>query len=148
MGYASKRLNKDEKIIYTGRLSWACVIVGIFWFPILGFFKRLLGRATTELTLTNSRVVGKAGIIKSISCDVKLEKVQNVTVSSGLGGKIFGYGNISVADASGEKWIFRNIGGAEKLKQKIMAQIDISKEEATKKQAQEMAAAMAAAIKS
>ncbi len=147
MGYAKKNLGKNEKIIKEGRLSWACVLVGIIWFPpILAFFARLLNRFTGELTLTSNRLVGKMGIIKSASLDSKLDKIQSVSVSSGLWGKIFGYGNIEVKTAASTV-IFKNIGGAEKLKQLIMAQIDIAQEEKMKEQAAQMAAAMASAIK-
>ncbi|MCD8040146.1 MAG: PH domain-containing protein [Clostridia bacterium] len=149
MSYAEKHLAKNEKIIVTRRPSWAPVIVGLIWFPpILAFIVRLIRRATTELTLTDSRIIGKGGIIRSFSLDAKLDKIQNISVKSGLFGKIFGYGTIVISTAGtaegGVKFI--GIGKAESLKQQIMAQVDIAQEEKTKAQAQEMARAMASAM--
>ncbi len=146
MGYVENNLQKNEKIIFKGKLSMAKVLVGIIWFPILGFFVNLIKRASNHLTLTNQRIVGKVGLIKSASIDCKLEKVQSVSVSSGLGGKLFGYGNITVKTAA-DSITFTSISGAEKMKQRIMAQIDIAQEEKGKAQAKEMAMAMAAAMK-
>lgn len=148
MSYAEKNLARNEKIVVTGKPSFASVIGGILWPPIIGFFTRLIRRATTELTLTNTRLIGKTGLIKTASLDIKLDKIQNVSVKSGLGGKIFGYGTITISSAGtaegGMQFMF--MSKAESLKQQIMAQIDIASEEKTKAQAQEMARAMASAM--
>ncbi len=145
MSYAEKNLVRDEKIIKVGRLSWACVLVGLIWFPpVLAFLARLISRASTEISLTTTRVVGKEGIIKSGSIDLKLEKIQSVSVRSGLFGKIFGYGTIIVSTAGSVdgQFKFKNIGGAEALKRMIMEQVENAQEEKQKRQAMEMARAM------
>ncbi len=146
MGYASKTLSRNETIIKEGRLSWACVIVGLIWFPpIIAFLVRLIHRFTNELTLTSTRLCGKTGLIKTNSLDSKLDKIQSVSVKSGLFGKIFGYGDITVTTA-GSTVKFSCIGGAEQLKRLIMSQIDIAQEEKSRAQAKEMASAMASVI--
>ncbi len=146
MGYVENNLQKNEKIIFKGKLSMAKVVVGIFWFPVLGFFGNLIKRATNHITLTNQRIVAKAGLIKSASLDCKLDKVQSVSVSSGLGGKIFGYGNITIKTAA-DSVTFFGISKAEKMKQRIMTQMDAYQEDKAKMQAKEMAAAMASVIR-
>ncbi len=146
MGYTERHLGKNETIIREGRVSWARVALGIIWFPpLLAFVLLFIRHFTDELTLTSTRVVGKTGLIKTKSLDCKLDKVQSVSVSNGLWGKLFGYGTVAVTTA-GSTVKFPFIHAAEKLKLQLLEQMDIAQEEKSKRQAQEMAAAMASVL--
>jgi uncharacterized membrane protein YdbT with pleckstrin-like domain len=78
--------------------------------------------------------------------DAPLDKVQNCSVSSGLWGKIFGYGTVVIDTAAG-KYTFTMVKQADNFKKALMAQIEQAQEDKMKQQAEEMAKAMAAAIK-
>lgn len=143
MSYSDRQLQRNENIVLKSRPTLVSVIIGIIWFPpILAFLVRLIRRGTTELTLTNTRVIGKTGIIKTESLDSKLDKVQSVAVKNGLWGKIFGYGTVCITTA-GSVVNFKDISKPEKFKQAVLRQQDLFEEDKARKQAEMMASAIA-----
>ncbi len=169
--YVEQNLNSNEKLIKKAELNPLAVIVkglgGVIFIVaslvlmslmegvakgsaifllIFGCFKLLtafLRYLNTEFGLTNKRLVGKQGIINTESMDSPLDKVQNVSVSSGFWGKLFNYGNISVSTASG-RFSFTMVKNVEAMKSAIMNQVEVVKEEQAKEQAKQFAMAMAA----
>lgn len=57
---------------------------------------RFLVFQTTELALTNKRIISKSGIIRRNVIDVSNSKVEGVTYNQGIIGRIFGYGSVLV----------------------------------------------------
>ena len=102
--------------------------------PIIRFF-------TTELAFTNKRLIGKIGFINTKALDSPLNKINNVSVSNGFFGKIFGYGNVHITTSSGS-YIYKGIAHPDNYKTSLMNQIDQFDEDRIKKQASEMANAM------
>ncbi len=140
--YVENHLSSNEKIIYKGRISYITIITSIFRLRLI---RNLIDIFTTELAITNKKVIGKRGFINSASMDSALDKVQNVAVKSGLFGKIFNYGDITITTAAGSYHFF-NIAKAETFKQRLNAQIEQYSEDKVKSQAAEMAKAMAGAL--
>lgn len=58
-------------------------IVGLIWFII-----RFYGYKTNDLILTNKRVFGKCGLISTTQMQSSLNKIDSVSFSNGLIGKI------------------------------------------------------------
>lgn len=141
--YIENHLTKNEQIILKAKISPITIITSIFR---LRFIRNLIAMATTELGYTNKNVIGKSGFITSKAMSSTLDKVQNVSVKSGLFGKMFNYGDVTVTTASGT-YKFYNIAKAEAFKTGLMSQIDIYGEEKIKYQASQMAQAMSGAIK-
>ena len=75
--YIDKNLSRNEQIIVKAKFSIFGGLIGIF---------------INELAVTNKNVVGKAGFIRKKTMSSPLDKVQNISVSKGLFGSIFGYG--------------------------------------------------------
>ena len=151
--YVENNLNRNETIIrkavlHPGELIKAWVFGILFcWFfliPLINAIKVTITYCNTELAITNKRVIGKAGFANSAAIDAPLSKVQNVNTSSGLWGKIFGYGNVVIMTAA-DKIPFSGIRKPEEFKRALMAQIDQAEEDRIAEQAKAMAAAMAAA---
>lgn len=140
--YIENHLTKNEKIILKAKISPVTIITSIFR---LRFIRNLIAIATTEIGFTNKNVMGKSGFISSKAMSSSLDKVQNVSVKSGLFGKMFNYGDITVTTASGT-YKFYNIAKAEAFKTALMSQIDTYGEEKVKYQASQMAQAMSSAI--
>lgn len=141
----SRNLSKDEVVVSVAGVSWAVIIPHvILMLFIIGFITiipAVIKVLTTELIITNKRLYGKVGLINTKTLDTPLNKVNNVSVSSGLGGKIFKYGRIQVTSSSGE-YNFDAIRSPESFKAQLMNQIDVFDEARIKKQAAEMASAM------
>ena len=132
--YAETNLTNNEKIILKAKKSFIAI------FP---HFIRFL---TTELALTNKKVIGKFGLIRTHSIASTLNKIQNISISSGLFGKIFRYGTIKIETAGAELVYFYGIKKPESIKKAVFAQMDIFDQERIREQAVQMASAMSQAM--
>ncbi len=117
---------------------------------ITGVFK--LGRAIfkfayVELSLTNRRLIGrtiaKKGFFNTCTMDAPIDKIQTCMVEQNLLGKIFNFATVTVKTAAGS-YFFPYIKDAEQFKNRLTAQMDELETERAKKQAEEMAHAIAA----
>lgn len=102
---------------------------------------KYLAVSHTGISLTNSRLIGKTGVINTKSMDSPLSKVNNVSVEQGLGGKIFNYSTLVIATSSGS-YNFKYIKDADYFKSKVMEQIEICENERLKNQAAQLMGAM------
>lgn len=143
--YLNESLVNDEKIVEQGKVSGIillphiiliCVGVGLFT-----IWKPLIAMLTTELAVTNKKILGKKGFIKTEEMNSPLNTVQNVKVSNGLWGKIFKYGKIDITTTSGT-YSFDYIKNANEFKAIIMAQIDNKEKDAMNMNAQAIANAL------
>lgn len=132
--YAETNLTNNEKFILKAKKSFIAI------FP---HFIRFL---TTELALTNKKVIGKVGLIRTHSVASALNKIQNISISSGLFGKIFSYGTIKIETAGAEPVYFYGIKKPESFKKAVFAQMDIFDQERIREQAVQMASAMSQAM--
>ena len=143
--YLNNSLGKDEMVIHNTKVHWGCLIPHIFLMLIgIGFFTivfPLIIMFTTELGFTNKRILGKVGWLQTKTMDAPLIKINNVSVSNGILGKIFNYGDIRINTSSGD-YNFKKIVKPEQFKKQLMAQIEQYDEDRIKKQAMEMARAM------
>ena len=140
--------NNTTKIVHnyyrqTNGFAVFCLVVSIIFIIVylIPAITKTIALSTTELAVTNKKLVGKLGLINTKSMDAPLNKVQNISVSSGLGGKIFGYGNIKISTASGN-FSFKGVEMVDSFKAIIMEQIDTYEKLETQKHAQELAMAM------
>ena len=135
--YVVSQLKPGEQIVHMAKIS----AVAIF----TGFIPGLIALTKSELAITNKQIIGKKGLIRTQSICTTLDKVQNITVSSGLFGKIFGYSNIKITTAA-DSISFSYVKKAEEFKKAVFAQQEIYNDEKIKQQATQMASAMASAI--
>jgi uncharacterized membrane protein YdbT with pleckstrin-like domain len=78
-------------LVYAGDGGSIVIILGLIW---LGW--RYLVYQSTELAVTNRRVLAKSGILRRHCIDVQNNKVEGLTYNQGIIGRIFGYGSIFV----------------------------------------------------
>ena len=112
-------------------------IVGLIWFII-----RFYGYKTNDLILTNKRVFGKCGLISTTQMQSSLNKIDSVSFSNCLIGKIIGYGPVQITTQS-SVFKFRYIREGQTLYSDIFNQIEIY----VKEKVEENAKAIARAIK-
>lgn len=67
-------------------------------------------RATTELAVTDHRVIYKTGLLARHTIEMNRDKVESVDVDQTLLGRIFGYGTIVVRGTGGSLEPIRTIG--------------------------------------
>lgn len=95
----------------------------------------------TKLTLTNKRLSGSIGLIKTQNIDSPLNKINGVEVRQNLFGKMFNYGTITVVTAA-TKFNLDYIENPDELKTAINNQIEQYEEDRMTRQAEKMAQAM------
>lgn len=78
---------------------------------------------TDELAVTDKRIIGKIGLIAIKTMDMPIVKIQNVSVSYNILGRILKYGAVSIFSSSGE-YTFKNIKKPEQFKNRLMEIID------------------------
>ena len=143
--YAEKHLGNDEEIIETAKVHGITILPHILLlFIYIGFvtiWGAIIRLCTTELVFTNKRLLGKIGLVNTKALDTPLNKINNISVEQGLGGKIFNYGTMVILTSS-TSYRFKHIKKPEAFKSKLLEQIDKFDEERIRKQAMEMAKAM------
>ena len=117
--YIEENLARDEKIIIKAQVTW----LSQFWYLLFGGLLILsalgsksgvpvfiglilIGIAvvhvlTTELALTNRRIIAKSGLIRRNTIELKVNRVESLGVSQGVLGRIFNFGSIVVKGTGG-----------------------------------------------
>ena len=128
--YVEGGLMPNEQVIEEGKVSYMVLLPHILlMFIFIGFFtiiKPLIVIFTTELAITDKKIMGKTGLIKTDEMSSPLSAIQNVKVQSGLFGKIFKYGTIHITTTSGT-YSFAYIKNADQFKNTLFAQIENQK---------------------
>lgn len=109
--YLEGTLSKDEKIIKVVKLHFIVFIPPIFFlllgilmyggeFPKIGVIiaiisaLNILYKLRLEMIITNKRVIIKKGIFSANTDELKLEKIESVSISKSLFGVLFNYGSV------------------------------------------------------
>ncbi len=80
---------------FTVYLMQAGIIVGALW-----SISRIIKLLTSTISLSDKKLMGKSGLIKTKTLDVKLDQISSLSVERKLGGRILGYGTIIVKTSS------------------------------------------------
>ena len=104
--YVEGALVKDEKIVHVGHISlWSLshlILLGLITLPLVGIGLIFWGIAfvrykTTELAITNRRVIAKFGFVSRRTVELNINKVESIQVDQGVLGRIFNYGTLMIA---------------------------------------------------
>jgi uncharacterized membrane protein YdbT with pleckstrin-like domain len=105
--YIDKVLIAGERVVYQARLSlWpfaGWILLGVVTLPILiGLIILLwvwMRYASTELAITNKRIIVKVGFISRDTMELNLARVESLQVHQSLFGRMFDYGSILISGA-------------------------------------------------
>tara|TARA_R110002126_G_scaffold10384_2_gene47288 strand:- start:1019 stop:1453 length:435 start_codon:yes stop_codon:yes gene_type:complete len=106
--YIDSNLIGDEVVQYRGRVSlWSLapkILLGLFFLPASGLGLLFLASAaityySTELAVTNKRVVAKVGFIWRKTVEMNIPKIESLQVKQGILGRLFNYGSVIVSGA-------------------------------------------------
>jgi hypothetical protein len=137
MRYIERILQPGEKVLYSGTIHWVVYIPAIILSAIavalltlvqpgptgtsVTFFSAWFKRWTTEIDVTDRRVVYKRGFVKRHTIEMNMDKVESVDVDQTIMGRILNYGDVTVR-GTGEGWEpLHNIGNPLDLRNKITA---------------------------
>ena len=95
-------------LIVAGDITQEIVVLGLkIVATLLGLLaiayglSALIRRATTELAVTDRRVIFKTGILRRHSMEMNVSKVETVGVNQSILGRILGYGTVIVRGTGG-----------------------------------------------
>ena len=118
MGYVDQTLSTDEKVLYTAKFHWIYTATAIGWLILLGwlyglgvlfFLIMMIFKWTTEIAITNKRLVYKRGWIARKTDEISLKKVEEVNLSQGILGRILGYGKVKIQGTGSGELVLPNI---------------------------------------
>lgn len=142
-GASDPHLLRNETVVYRTTLSWTIFARPIMWFAVSLIFTQLFGpaawffllvglldgmakaieRNAAEFSVTNRRVIAKVGVFRKRSLELMLMKVEAISVTQPLLGRIFGYGTIVIGGTGGTKELFANVAAPEELRRQVQQQI-------------------------
>jgi len=106
--YVESQLLLQERIVYEARLHWIIFVpaalitlIGLVFPPVLlvAFVFLLIATITytsTELVITDRRVLAKFGFIRRITFEQNLSRIEGANLEQSIPGRIFGYGTIAI----------------------------------------------------
>ena len=107
-------------IFSKGDYEFFVILFGVF---ILALIKGLIVFKTSELAITNQRIIGKAGFVSRDTVELKYEKIESLSVAQGVLGRIFGCGTVVVRGTGGTAVSFQFIANPVAFKNKVMEKI-------------------------
>jgi len=97
--------NSDNDSIASGSPTEALLILPLIplLIAILSFVRSWIVRISTEIVVTDKRVIHKVGLISRASEEMNISQVETVDVRQGIFGRILGYGAVLIR-GSGAGW--------------------------------------------
>ena len=107
MSYIDDSLVEGEKLIHRARVSWWSQ----FWLLFLGILTLVvvvglvfliwawIRVRSTELAITNRRIIAKFGFVKRHTVEINLDKVESLKVEQGVWGRFLNFGTIFISGA-------------------------------------------------
>ena len=134
--YVDEVLIKDETVLYRGHLStWS-----FFWWIFFGFLLLAafglglllwlwawLVYRSTELAVTNKRIITKSGFIQRNTTEMFLEKVESIQVDQGVAGRLLDFGSITISGTGGDKSPVRSVSQPLEFRKAFMTAVDANR---------------------
>ena len=128
MSYIDDSLIEGEQVLHRARVSWwsqagmlllgvvtLVVVIGLF-FLVAAF----INVRSTEIAITNRRVIAKFGFIKRDTVEINLEKVEALRVEQSLAGRMLNFGTVFISGAGTSVAPIRNIADPLVFRRKFM----------------------------
>jgi len=104
--YVESVLSSGEEVVYKAKVSfWSMLplfilgllLLGCIGIGVLFWIAAIMRYATTELAITNKKIIAKYGFIRRHTIELLLHKAEGVQVSQSVFGRILNYGSILVS---------------------------------------------------
>jgi len=146
VSYIDETLLPDEHVVYRTALHWIifargalvlvtgmAVLVAVPLVPLIGLAILLVGIVllippfidyqTTELGVTNKRMIVKIGFVRRRTLELLLRQVEALSVDQSLGGRMLGYGTITLSGTGGVREIYHRVRAPLELRRRIQGQV-------------------------
>ena len=146
MGYVDTNLVTNEKVVKIGKVHWGIYVPGAIWAGLgillfmtgdarpIGVFVFLIGalllvRAflyaySTELAITDKRVIAKFGLVRRQTVELLHSKVEGLTVHQGILGRSLNFGTVVVNGTGSGRTPIRGISEPLEFRKIALAEIE------------------------
>jgi uncharacterized membrane protein YdbT with pleckstrin-like domain len=145
VSYIDENLLPDEHVVYRAQLhtiifarAVPVLLVGIVLLFVPGLTQArtvvllvgivmlvppFVAYRTTELGVTNKRVIVKAGFVRRRTLELLLRQVEAISVDQSLLGRLLGYGSITLTGTGGVREVFHRVRDPLELRRRIHGQV-------------------------
>ena len=144
MSYVQATLMPNEQVVATGQVHWWDYVPGAF-FTILGlllviiqspfaFIVLIVGLvlllkswifvSTTELAITNKRVIAKFGFIRRSTVELLHKNVESLHVDQGIIGRILNFGTVVINGTGGVRTPIPRIAAPLEFRRQALSTIE------------------------
>jgi uncharacterized membrane protein YdbT with pleckstrin-like domain len=138
VGYVERHLLPEERIAYKTRLHWILFIkpalltvfgvalatvlswvpdppwlwyagIGIAVLGVLWWLVRWIEVMTSEFAVTSMRLIFKVGLVARYTAELLLNKVESISVTQSLLGRVLNYGDLVVTGTGGAREVFARV---------------------------------------
>jgi uncharacterized membrane protein YdbT with pleckstrin-like domain len=107
VSYIDESLIEGERLLHRARLSWwsqiALLILGVLLLVVVVGLIFIawawINMRSTEIAITNRRIIAKFGFIRRSTVEINLEKVEALRVEQTFMGRVLNYGTIFISGA-------------------------------------------------
>ena len=112
--YVAETLTSGESVVHTGKFHWFYTVVSMLYMAIglwigsadapvsklimllpLGMgIARFINQGSTEVAITNRRLIYKHGWLRVNADEVALDRLEEITLRQGVIGRMLGFGNV------------------------------------------------------
>ncbi|MBC8006778.1 MAG: PH domain-containing protein [Prolixibacteraceae bacterium] len=131
--YVEDVLINDERVMYRARISkwslWPFILFGVILLPLFGigllfWLWAWIVYSTTELAITNKRVIAKTGLIQRRTIEMFLEKIESIQVDQSVLGRMFNFGSVVISGTGVHSAPFKSISDPLALRKNFMMATD------------------------
>jgi hypothetical protein len=91
---------------------------------IVAILAGMVRRNATEMAVTTRRVVIKQGLMNRKTIELLLNKIETIEVSEPMGGRMFGYGSITLVGTGGTSEPFHKISHPLQFRSEVQQQLE------------------------
>jgi len=132
MSYIDESLIAGETVLHRARLTWwsqtGLFILGVLLLVVaigLVFLAMAwINMRSTEIAITNKRIIAKFGFIRRNTVEIGLDKVEALRVEQGVWGRFLNYGTILISGVGSTIDPIRNIADPLVFRRKFMEATD------------------------
>ena len=132
MSYIDESLIDGEVIVHRARLTWwsqsGLIIIGVVLLvAVVGLFFLIAAYVrmkSTEIAITNKRIIAKFGFISRNTVEINLDKVEALRVDQSMWGRFLNYGTILISGVGSTIDPIRSIADPLVFRRKFMEATD------------------------
>ncbi len=134
MGYVEKSLASGETVLTRGRLHWiiwvrawaALIVMGIVIVGIVFFVRDWILMTTTEVVITNRRLILKTGLMARHTSELELTSIEAVNLEQSFLERLLGCGHVQVHGTGDDVWSSPLIAGPVQFRRDLESALSIA----------------------